>query len=174
MAVSKSRQARRQAHQNQSGASRAAAPSPESEDLAPNRLTPVEQAGEEINFLLMPGGMRAPRLRRSSSRPKAPGAPTPRSSVTPGTEAAHQNLFIARYPEQGLDYSTTTRALWRLLMREDHAAHLQVAAEEKETGLPGMLEPGPLLTSVLDELDVMAEEKREEREAEKELRLLGE
>lgn len=175
MAVSKSRQERRKAHQEKQAATRAAGPSPEPEPPVRERLSPVEQSQEEINFSMMPGGLRSPRLRRSSSsRAKAAGAPIPRSSVTPGPEAAHQNVLLTRYPEQRLDYSTTTRALWRLLMREDHAAHRQMAAEERLTGLPGMLEPGPLLVAVLDELEVMDEEKREERAAEAELRRLGE
>lgn len=99
---------------------------------------------EEINFMLPPGGMMGGRM-----------FVKPKTVKVDGPLNAHLLLFQARYQGQRYKFQNGTKALWRMLLREEGEMQAEARRLEKESGVPAVPRKGPLMRQFEKELDLM-------------------
>ncbi|MEV7675001.1 hypothetical protein [Streptomyces sp. NPDC088752] len=136
-------------------AAAAAAPSePEAEIRArAKRITAMKM--KEIDFTLPPGAL----LQAQGSPPLAT---KPKTVRVPGALNVHVAGFQARHGTRRYSFDKASRALWRVLLREEHLALEQARVVADATGRPVEPKMGPLFTAVRDELEKMRSETADE------------
>ncbi|MET7363171.1 hypothetical protein ABZS76_32705 [Streptomyces sp. NPDC005562] len=105
---------------------------------------------EELNFLLMPGGVLRP--------DGAVGSPPMKQKTVRVSNVmnAHVAVFQSRHP---VDFAPGALALWRVLMREEHANYERAVAASKTTGVPAQPKMGPIYRAFAEELRRMKAEE---------------
>lgn len=147
MVTSKTRKQRHQREQ-QKGRQAALQAAP---GAAPAKVSAVPEP-EEINFMLVPGG-----LLRPEDAP--PLGEKPKTVRVPGPLNAHVVYFQARHGAKRFSFVKVALAMWRLLLREEHAAMEAARREQAVTGVPAQPKMGPLYKALRDELELMRREE---------------
>lgn len=122
-----------------------AVPEKETSAAVPERDWP------EINFHVAPGA--------TLSRPL--GKIPPKTNKTVKVDGPFQAHLLGWKSVNHVDWQEATIALWRVLLREDYETRQAAEVETRRTGLPGLVEPGPLTQMLAEELKRMDEEQAE-------------
>lgn len=117
---------------------------------APADVAPPAEEPEEVNFLVGPDEVMAAPL---TSAPPVTG----KTVRTPKPLNDHIAAFQARNGR--VPYQSVTNALWRVLLTEDATARRRALEEQRRTGLPAQVEPGPFFRAVARQLELMKEEE---------------
>lgn len=105
----------------------------------------------EIDFLSLPGPLLGVGQLSNVNHIKAT------SLKMPATLHAHVKTFLSGEP--GMSLQTATQLLWRCLLREEHHAREAAMALYRQTGVPTLIEHGPIYTAMQREKAHMAEEE---------------
>ncbi|MFI0966989.1 hypothetical protein ACH4S8_37245 [Streptomyces sp. NPDC021080] len=108
----------------------------------------------EINFQVPPGDL----LRPVGAPPLVRRAKTVR---VPGELGLHVGGFQARHGTHLFNFERTSLALWRVLLREEHAANELARWATAQTGVPAQPKMGVLYRKLMNELETMREESDE-------------
>ncbi|MFJ4902785.1 hypothetical protein [Streptomyces sp. NPDC088727] len=102
----------------------------------------------EIDFMVPPGGLMQP----EGAPPLAEKAKTVR---VPGALNVHVIGFQGRHGVKRYSFVKVCLAMWRLLLREEHAELERARAAQRQTGLPAQPRMGALHKALIRELEEM-------------------
>jgi hypothetical protein len=148
MGTSTKRAARRSAQREQGGS----APEQQARLAAvPAEAKPImSDEIEEINFLLMPGGVLQP--------DGAIGSP-PTKQKTVRVSSTRNAHLTASQPRPPIPFRGGATGLWRALIREEHRNLEEARAESRRTGVPVQPKLGPIYLALKNELGLMKAEE---------------